>query len=218
MISKELTLNQIASTDFVESVEKNPINHLEGVYFTESEISYIDITMFNKVFYLVFKGKLHQFKIIKTIRFPMSVKWEYDNEYVDALTLINIAGVGLRWIISNEWGYGLPFEFYKNVECFKKGLYYNIDCVNGSAKVSDIFGDLFAAKMLKSIISNRLYPVVWKWDGLRAVCSAVVDVPLFFVVDAEGIHLPAAAKKDYGYRSKEECEKNNSLKVVCFAD
>ena len=170
------------------------------------------ITEFNKVKYLVYKGKLRQFKIKRGIKYPFFSNVCVGRISVNNLLIVDIAGLGEVGVLANTYGYTFNFYVYDSVEDFKK---------KNAATLGETY---LKEETLKRIYANdgsfddcgvfcRYY-----WDGVMAKpYTPKHDVSLFFTYDKNGFdtNMPTFYE---GYPTKEECEKDNTIQVEYLND
>lgn len=208
----------IISKSTIQEFLDNPINlDRHASMKVSSWIKTMGISLYGKTFYLVYGSHLRQFKIIKSILFPTSVKWRVYDERISCVTLIDIAGIGEVWVTSNMWGHSFEFKFYASIEDFKNEKY--MEWGYSSFKFKDVYKGIAS----HDGFSTELPPVRWYWNGTNATPRVVTDFPVFVVVNENGISFTPEVleyiNENYsGYATKEECEKDNEIKVVCFAE
>ena len=219
-MEKELTSKMIVPTFRVDEMLSKTLNSGKA-RISEDWVHYIAPSVYNKVYYLVYQGMLRQFKIIKSVRFPLTRGWRFNNEHIHTLVLINIASVGETWVIANMWQYGLPFKVYKSVTNYEKGENLRWGVSSDAKHINEIYKSVCTFEK-NGDIGGTSSPMRWYWSGTCAKPSELTNVPFYFIVDAKGLHFPNTALdaiSDYdGYATKEECTDDNKVKVACFDD
>ena len=218
-MEKELTSKVIVPTFRVDEMLSETM--IDNARIKSDWVHYIAPSVYNKVYYLVYQGMLRQFKIIKSVRFPLTCGWQYNNEHIHTLALLNIAGIGETWIVANMWEYGLPFKVYKSVTNYEKGENLRWGVSSDAKHINEIYKGVCTFEK-NGDIGGTSSPMRWYWSGTCAKPSELTNVPFYFIVDAKGLHFPNTALdaiSDYdGYATKEECTDDNKVKVACFDD
>ena len=126
---------------------------------------------FNKKFFLVYNGKLRQFKFIKQAHFPFGYAYNTDTiggtqTRVNNAVLVNVAGIGETWVECLYYG-RVTFDVFESVEDYKNGVKYEINYFN------------FTLDEMKAAYANvwdfaevgYAYPkvAVYNWDGTKVV-------------------------------------------------
>lgn len=214
-MEKELTnlhiLSNVVENDFVSASD---------LCFRRERGKYLKSDEYGKTYFLVYQGKLRQFRFVKTIVFPFTwgIKKKGSLGNYFNVTVIDVAGVG-RLNVGCFMYYGeLNFPIYESIEDYKndkphKPGYYTINKECNEKR----YGVKLVCKNCKINSNESLYR--WYWNGTCAELRLVNDcIPICFVCEADGIHFPDGwSKKSLsGYATKEECEADNEISVCCF--
>lgn len=175
-------------------------------------------SLFNKTMYLVYNGVLRQFRIKKAYIFPFTCQY-VNEDYIGGIHcvyLMDIAGIGELHVVGNFWGYAFDFNIYESIENYKKGV--SID-LRGKYKYIDLDYMKKLYSKYCSIEMNKLYRYVWNGIAAEPILWNT-NISLYIVYDGKKCSLPKELEDmSYeGYPSKEECEKDNTINVACFAD
>lgn len=215
-MEKELTdlhiLGNVRVNDFV-SASDMCFRSERGLYLKGEE--------YGKTYYLVYHGKLRQFRFLRTIVFPFTYgikKRDSLGNYFN-VTVLDVAGVGTLNVGCFIYYGELNFPIYESIEDYKNGKahkpgYFTInkECNEKRYGVKLICKDRFFNS------NESLYR--WVWNGTCAELELVHDmIPICFIRDADGIHFPNDWSREFlsGYATKEECEQDNEISVCCFA-
>jgi hypothetical protein len=176
---------------------------------------------YGRMYFLVYMGKLRQFKVIRTYVCPWNYTFTHNGKRVVAIHELEICGVGKVFVAHND-GSGTNFvcKIYDSVEDYKNEeesyLGYNADNLEELQP--------FTSSLVHehSYFSNYDYVVkVWRWNGMRAVAECATKVPSFYSFDGKNLEIPNAenyALPKGRYKTKEECEKDNTFEVECFGE
>ena len=176
---------------------------------------------YGRMYFLVYMGKLRQFKVIRTYVCPWNYTFTHNEKRVMAIHELEICGIGKVFVAHND-GSGTNFvcKIYHSVEGYKNEeegyLGYNADNLE---ELQPFTSSVVAEQ---SFVSNYDYVMkVWRWNGVRAVAEYATKVPSFYSFDGKNLEIPNAENyalpKGY-YKTKEECEKDNTFEVECFGE
>lgn len=171
---------------------------------------------FNKKFFLVYNGKLRQFKFIKQAHFPFGYAYntrtinDRDTRVNDAI-LINVAGIGETWVDCLCYG-KVPFDVFESVENYKNGVKYEINYFN------------FTLDEMKAAYANiwdfanvgYAYPkvAVYNWDGTKVVrVFPKNNVSIGLTWDGDQIETGMDDTMYPFYVTEEECREDNDIEV-----
>ena len=171
---------------------------------------------FNKKFFLVYNGKLRQFKFIKQAHFPFGYAYntrtinDRDTRVNDAI-LINVAGIGETWVDCLCYG-KVPFDVFESVENYKNGVKYEIAYFN------------FTLDEMKAAYANiwdfanvgYAYPkvAVYNWDGTKVVrVFPKINVSIGLTWDGDQIETGMDDTMYPFYVTEEECREDNDIEV-----
>ena len=172
---------------------------------------------FNKKFFLVYNGKLRQFKFIKQAHFPFGHAYntrtinDVDTMVGDAI-LINVASIGETWVDCLCYG-KVPFDVFESVEDYKNGVKYEINYFN------------FTLDEMRAAYSNvwdfantgYAYPQVsvYNWDGTKVVrVFPKNNVSIGLIWDGNQIEHGMDDTMYPFYVTEEECREDNDIEVV----
>ena len=197
-----------------KSLEKSDIRAKNYVF-------HLHPSSYGRMYFLVYMGKLRQFKMIRTYLCPWNYTFSHNGKRVKAIHELEICGIG-KVFVAHDNGDGLNFvcKVYRSVDDYKNEndcyLGYNADNLE---ELQPFTSSLVAER---SFVSNYDYVMkVWRWNGVRAVAEYATKVPSFYSFDGKNLEIPNA--EDYAlpsgfYKTKEECEKDNTFEVECFAE
>ena len=185
----------------------------------EKHTFHLHPTSYGKNYFLVYGGKLRQFRVVRTYLNPWNYSFTNNEKRVRAIHELEISGIGKVFVAHNSGsGTNFPCKVYNSVEDYKNEkeayLGYNADTL------SEIQPFTFSLVFEHSYFSdNQFVPKMWKWDGTRAVAENATKAPMFYSFDGENIEIPNA--NDYTlpngyYKTKEECENDNTFEVEYF--
>lgn len=165
---------------------------------------------YKKVYYVEFEGQLCQCKLIRT-----------ESMCNTPVYVLNVAQKGvvkikaLRTRYFDQWYHHseIPSILYDSVEDYRRGK----PITDNYGSTSNCYNTPFIDKLF-----TRCKPcncggstITWKWDGSKAIEHIVILEKVSWHFDAEGFH---CILNEFGdcYRTREECEKNNTISVVTF--
>jgi len=208
----EMLQEDIIDMNVIDELLSNPLTSVNS----DVEIDCRDITSpreFNKVMYLVYDGKLRQFKIKKGLKFPFNWTKTINGQHITNILIIEVAGLGEFAVSAAFWGYTFNFVVYDSIEDFKQGNGRNLKrewLGNARTLENDVYGNI-------GIHSKKLSR--WYWNGTNAkVQSLKQNISLFFTYDKDGFNNNMFTWYYGGYATKEECEENNAIQVEVFSD
>lgn len=215
---KQMTSEDIISMEAIKALLEQPITSINerslggGIV----EVKDRDITsrnMFGKTFYLVYQGQLRQFRIKKGIKFPFNWKTSFGTRTISNIWIIDVAGIGELAVDARMWGYAPDFEIYESIEAFKANEPFQVKRIwLGQDK-----GGL--EEIYKNIGMDNGVLCRWYWNGTMAERKYLnKNISLFFTYDGNGFDNNMGGCIYVGYATKEECEKDNAIKVAVFAD
>lgn len=220
-MEKELKSEMIV-TDWLNNVKKKNHMNISGSLKLERPIYRFCSSEYNKPLYLVYDGKLRQFRLKKTYIFPFNYTYKCDvRRAVRKVEVIDIAGVGEVAVIAQMWDYAFEFEMFESVEDFKAKNPYQMKHFTISRDIlRNLYFDICT-------ITDEYTPNLYRyfWNGTSAeIVKFDTNLCLFFSYDREnGYSLDKEFErfwKNYKptYAQKEICEKDNPIEVVYFAD
>ena len=187
----------------------------------EKYVFHLHPSSYGRMYFLVYMGKLRQFKMIRTYLCPWNYTFTYNGKRVKAIHELEICGIGKVFVAHND-GSGTNFvcKIYHSVEDYKNEkdgyLGYNADDL---VELQPFTSSLVYER---SYVSNYDYVIkVWRWNGVRAVEEYATKVPSFYSFDGKNLEIPNAdnyALPNGYYKTKEECEKDNTFEVECFGE
>lgn len=219
-MEKELKSRMIV-TDWLNDVKKKNHECVNGSLQLERIIYRFSSSEYNKPLYLVYNGKLRQFRLKKTYIFPFNYKYQCNGHYIRKVEVIDIAGVGEVAVIAQMWGYAFEFEMFESIKDFKAKNPY---VMKHFAISRDILRNLYydICTITNTYVANLCR---YFWNGTSAeMVKFDTNICLFFCYDCEnGYSLDKEFErfwKNYKptYAQKEICEKDNPIEVVCFTD
>ena len=171
---------------------------------------------FNKKFFLVYNGKLRQFKFVKQAHFPFGYAYntrtinDKDTRVSDAV-LVNVAGVGEMWVDCLYFG-RISFDVFESVEDYKNGVKYEINYFN------------FTLDEMKAAYANiwdfawvgYAYPkvAVYNWDGTKVVrVYPKNNVSIGLTWDGDQIETGMDDTMYPFYVTEEDCREDNDIEV-----
>lgn len=165
---------------------------------------------YNKVNYVEYEGQLYQCKLIRT-----------ESASDTPVYVLNIAQKGIvkipanRNLHFNEWyrGSKIPSILYASIEDYQNGT----PITDEYGSMSNCYNSKFIEPLFKTCqtcnCGGGVY--LWKWNGSKAVEHIVNMQNAVWYWDNEGFHCNLNDMIGC-YRTKEECEKNNTISVVTF--
>jgi hypothetical protein len=222
-MKKQMQSEDIISMEAIKRLLEQPLSSISerSLGGNKVKVEDRDITsrnMFGKTFYLVYQGQLRQFRIKKGIKFPFNWKTSFGLSAISMRTISNIwiidvAGIGELAVDARYWGYAPEFEIYESIEHFKANEPFEVKRMwlgQHKGGLEDIY---------KNIGIYDEYLCRWYWNGTRAeVKNLSKNISLFFTYDENGFDNHMEGCIYGGYATKEECEKDNAIKVAVFAD
>lgn len=167
---------------------------------------------YDKVYFVEYNGTLRECKLIRT-----------EGGLARGVYVLNVAGVGEthfdclsrrfnQWYMSGK----LPSILYASVEDYKKGN----PIMDEYGSTSNAYNFSFLDPLLKyhDPCNCGGYTYTWRWNGVKAVCHSVDVSRTAWTWDENGFHCSLNdenAWKDC-YKSKEACERANTISVVGF--
>jgi len=216
-MNKEMTWRDIIPMTKINEILSNPLTYVNDSFgsLCLANVCGHDITStdeFGKIFYLVYKGQLRQFRIKKGIKFPFNWITTIDGERINNILIINVAGVGELAIKAQMWGYSPNFNIYESVDDFKLGKPYELN--RTYLKVDD-FNNIYRG--VCTFEHNCMLRYTWNGTSVDdyGLCE---EVSLFFTYDKNRFYTSMKDVKYKGYATKEECENDNAIQVAVFAD
>jgi hypothetical protein len=165
---------------------------------------------YNKVYYVEFKGSLHQCKLIRT---------ELASD--TPVYVLNIAQKGIvkipanRNLYFNEWyrGSKIPSILYASIEDYQNGT----PIIDDYGSTSNCYNAPFIDKLFKYCKPCNCggSTITWIWRNCKAIQQMVHMRKVSWYWDCDGFHCSLNDLIGY-YRTKEECERNSSISVVTF--
>lgn len=178
---------------------------------------------FKKKLFLVYKGKLRQFKFIKQAHFPFTFKYEcytipiegkqYKKRMCGAI-LVNIAGIGKTWVFNDTLHENIiPFDVFESVEDYDNGIIHNVPfCTYKYREITEIYKHLWDFRQT----FGYGYATIYKWDGTKVVREQPKkNISLGFTWDGNQIETGMdgdATMRPY-YTNEEICAKDNKTDV-----
>ena len=196
------------------SLEKSEIR-------TKKYVFHLHPSSYGRMFFLVYMGKLRQFKMIRTYVCPWNYTFTHNGKRVMAIHELEICGIGKVFVAHND-GSGTNFvcKIYDSVEDYKNEeegyLGYNADNLEELQPFTSSVVHEYSHFSYHDYVMK-----VWRWNGTRAVAEYATKVPSFYSFDGKNLEIPNAENyalpKGY-YKTKEECEKDNTFEVECFGE
>ena len=215
-MKKEMTSEDIIPMEQITNLLERPLTSVDSVL----EIKERDITArseFNKVMYLVYEGKLRQFKIKKGIKFPFNWYRKFTNgegvsRQITNILIIEVAGIGELAVDARMWGYTFNFYIYDSIEDFKADNYSVLSREHLCDRMQDIYDNVCTIGGVGDKYLHR-----YTWNGTTAVVYSLKEnISLFFTYDANEFDNQMHGWYE-GYATKEECENDNAIQVAVFA-
>ena len=213
------------------TLELNPCDIVDESYLTkvickgdiraEQYNFHLHPTSYGKEYFLVYMGKLRQFKVIRTYLCPWNWRCKNNHKSMIAIHELEICGMG-RILVAHNDGSGTNFvcKVYKTPEDYKNGNEGYLGYTADNFEEINPFNFDFVREPSFMCSGYDYVPKVWQWNGTRAVSEKVNKVPMFYSFDGENYHVPNAENfevKEGYYLSKEECEDENAIEVEYFA-
>ena len=217
-MARELKEKDIISVIMVNELN-NPLACVSSLKLETKYVYHLPSRMFDKTMYVVYNGKLCQFRIKKEFIYPFTTTRTYRNGLVHLANvyLIEVAGHGEMYVLANMYHYDFDMDIFESVEDFKAGKKINLP--HSTIEVEDMnriynglctFDDSYHPNALR-----------YTWNGTSAESYKFSNnVSLYIMYDGKNFTLPSEMYEQdyYGYATKEDCEKDNAIQVACFAD
>ena len=171
---------------------------------------------FNKKFFLVYNGKLRQFKFVKQAHFPFGYAYntrtinDKDTRVSDAV-LVNVAGVGETWVDCLYFG-RIPFDVFESVENYKNGVKYEINYFNFTLdEMKAAYANIW--DFVELACANPKV-AVYNWDGTKVVrVFPKNNVSIGLTWDGDQIETGMDDTMYPFYVTEEECREDNDIEV-----
>ena len=171
---------------------------------------------FNKKFFLVYNGKLRQFKFVKQAHFPFGYAYntrtinDKDTRVSNAV-LVNVAGVGETWVDCLYFG-RIPFDVFESVEDYKNGVKYEISYFNFTLDdMKAAYANIWDFVEL-SCANPKV--AVYNWDGTKVVrVYPKNNVSIGLTWDGDQIETGMDDTMYPFYVTEEECREDNDIEV-----
>lgn len=175
---------------------------------------------YGRKYFLVYNGKLRQFKLIRTFLCPWNYNIKNNGKRIEAIHQLEICGIGNVFIAHRSGsGSDFPCKVYYSVETYKKGdeVYLGYEADN-LAKLNP-FGISLEYDHSYFHGENDYVAKMWRWNGTAAVSENIHNVPMFYSFDGKDYDVTSKCELPSGYyTTKEECEKDNAIEVEYFAE
>lgn len=183
---------------------------------------------FKKKLFLVYKGKLRQFKFIKQAHFPFTfryncytipIKGEQYKKRMRGAILVDIAGIGKTWVFNDPIHENIiPFDVFESVEDYDNGITHNVlFYVYKYREITEIYKHLWDFR--KTLGCG--YATIYRWDGTKVVREQPKEnISLGFTWDGNKIETGMdgdATMRPY-YVNEEICAKDNKTEVEYLDD
>lgn len=222
MSTKRFTTTNVLELDSRSIVDESKVTRVlnETELRAKEYIFHLHPSSYGRTYFLVYQGKLRQFKMLRTFLNPWNYIFSVNNMRVIAIHEIEICGMGKVYVAHNNGdGTNFPCKVYHSPDEYKSDgeayLGYNAD------KLSELQPFPFDLVYEPSFVHNYHYVAkMWKWDGTKAVAVNVNRVPMFYSYDENGLSIPNAddfALPQGYYKTKAECEEDNAIEVEYFA-
>ncbi len=196
------------------------VNESIKLYKLEPSFNEIPTKDFNRKFFLVYKGKLRQFKFIKQAHFPFSYNYnsrtiENSQTRVFNAILIKVAGIGETWIDS---GNGCaPFDVFESVDDYKEGKTYEIPYFKFTFEdIVTAYSNVWHFNCSGGVVSTA---TLYRWDGAKVEkYYPKNNITIGFTWDGNTIETGMDDTMYPFYLSKEECSDDNNVEVEYLDD
>ena len=173
-------------------------------------IKVLDKNLFNKFFYIELQGALRECYIKKVVT-------EYNGYYLYSSIVLNLADMGEYTLDANKSiAQSNAWKLYLSVGDYKDKKYYdNKQCMN-DVEVHQIFNRILGKECIKIDRCNGDRCLsTYKWNGVKPI-EVYPKLPNVIIQDVNGFHFDIDCELPQYYASKEECEKDNTIKVINF--
>lgn len=186
-------------------------NELHTRFNFLSSFSVISPEIFDRVFYMEYKGMLRQMKITAAFLAPFdnhpipTGEGKYDTTYY-ALEL-KVAGIGVIYVD------GRILKIYDSIDDYNVHKLFVCPLLK--------INQLFVEKVYKCVLINKTTPGRFVWDGFKPVSVGIeIEIPAFVKFTKES-HEPYGSfnTSDYkGFETYELCAEANRVEICDFDD
>lgn len=166
--------------------------------------------LFNKTLYIELKGALRECYIKKVVT-------EYNGYFLYSSIVLNVAEIGEYTLDGNKSiAQSNAWKLYLSVGDYKDKKYYdNKQCMN-DVEVHQIFNRILGKECIKiDRINGDRCLSTYEWNGVKPI-EVYPKLPNVIIQDVNGFHFDNNCEIPQYYASGEECEKDNTIKVINF--
>lgn len=166
--------------------------------------------LFNKTLYIELQGALRECYIKKVVT-------EYNGYYLYSSIVLNVAEIGEYILDANKsMAKSNAWKLYLSVDDYKDKKYYDKHKCMTDIEVHQILNRILGKECIKIDRMNGYKCLsTYKWNGARPI-SVYPKLPNVIIQDVNGFHFEIDCELPQYYASKEECEKDNTIKVINF--
>lgn len=165
---------------------------------------------YNKIYYVEIEGSLYQCRLMRT-----------ESRAFVPMYVLDVAQLGLvripvkRLLHFDRWWRDstIPSILYESAEDYRNGK----PITDEYGSTSNCYNIPFVCPLFKCVSTCNCggSVITWRWNGCKAIQHIVKTQDIAWHWDSKGFHCILNDLKDC-YRTKEECEKCNTVNVVTF--
>lgn len=166
--------------------------------------------LFNKTLYIELQGALRECFIKKVVT-------EYNGYYLYSSIVVNVAEIGEYILDANKsMAKSNAWKLYLSVDDYKDKKYYDYRQCMTDVEVHQILNTILGKECIKidRINGNRCL-TTYEWNGVKPI-EVYPKLPNVIIQDVNGFHFDIDCELPQYYASGEECEKDNTIKVIKF--
>ena len=166
--------------------------------------------LFNKTLYIELKGALRECYIKKVVT-------EYNGYFLYSSIVLNVAEIGEYTLDGNKSiAQSNAWKLYLSVGDYKDKKYYDNKQCMIDVEVHQIFNRILGKKCIKiDRINGDRCLSTYEWNGVKPI-EVYPKLPNVIIQDVNGFHFDTNSEIPQYYASGEECEKDNTIKVINF--
>lgn len=175
-----------------------------------TNIKVLDNYFFNKHLYIELQGELRECVIEKVIT-------EYNGCDLHCKLLLKSFGIGEYTLdVNKHITQSISWKLYLSVDDYKNNKYINKDICLQNVDINQILNGILDKKCINIQHRNSgYYLTTYKWNGVKPI-EVYPKLPNVIIQDVNGFHFEIDCELPQYYASKEECEKDNTIKVINF--
>lgn len=166
--------------------------------------------LFNKTLYIELQGALRECYIKKVVT-------EYNGYFLYSSIVLNVAEIGEYTLDGNKSiAQSNAWKLYLSVGDYKDKKYYDNKQCMIDVEVHQIFNRILGKECIKiDRINGDRCLSTYEWNGVKPI-EVYPKLPNVIIQDVNGFHFDNNCEIQQYYASGEECEKDNTIKVINF--